>query len=90
MGELREFRPGDDQAVVCEGFGSPFLALAGGIEPVGEVAGHLGHAAKLAHQVGSAGFPLRFTTMNQVLGDFPGGEPGIGCRVPIGGQFLAV
>src|SRR5262249_1401994 len=87
LGELGEFRPGDDEAVVGQGLVRPFLAFADGIEAVRPGAGRVAHAAELVEQGGGGGLALGFEGADEVLGGLPDGEPLVGCRVPTVGEF---
>jgi len=53
-GELDDVVPGDDEAVVSQGFLRPALALTGGVQAVAKVAGDFGAGAELGEQVGKA------------------------------------
>ena len=90
LGQAADLRPALDQAVVGQGFGGAFLALAEGVQAVAQLAGGLGLSAQLCRECGRSSLAPGFQHPNEVMDHLPGGEPGIARRVPVGGQLCRV
>ncbi|PDW04127.1 hypothetical protein CJ255_05395 [Candidatus Viridilinea mediisalina] len=88
--EVGDLCPTDDEAVVGQGFAGPFFALAGGVEPVGEVAGDGGGVAwQCRQQRGGPRFAPFVECVNQVLRCVPDGDAPLVRDVPGGREFAA-
>ena len=75
------------QGVVGQGLGCTFLALAHGVEPVGQLACHLGLAAKFLRQGSGGCLTASVEHADEVVDHFPDREALVGFRVPVIGQL---
>src|SRR5271157_2811957 len=90
-GELGQFRPGDDQAIIRQRLLGPLLAFANRVEAIGEVPSGLGHAPQLVHQRGGGRLAVVLERADQVLGRLPHGQPLVPSRSqPFGSCDLPV
>ena len=88
-GEAGDLGPGDDEAIVGQGFLGPAFSIAEVIEAVGEVSGDFASVFEFGEEIGGSGFTVLVEGMDQVLGDFPVGHAIVAIGVPVGFHFLA-
>ena len=90
LSQPRDFRPTGDQGVVGQRIMGALATFAEGKLAVGKIAGGFGlFGANRMHcrqHLGGLGFAA-VQGADQLMDDFPDGQPDIPRRIPVGGQF---
>jgi hypothetical protein len=86
-GQAGDLGPALHQGVVRQGLGCALLALAQGVEAIGQLAHDLGLAAHLGRQNRRRAFAASFEHADQVVNHLPHGQAFVGGWVPVLGQF---
>ena len=87
MRQPHDFGPALNEPVVSERIHCALLALAQGVEAIGQLAGDLGLGAQCMQRRGGA-LAAGTEHTNQLVDDRLRGEAWIGSRVPVSRQFV--